>query len=302
MALEIHPIEFDGLQAVELTSPSARMVVITGMGPRIAFFGKPGGENLLYWKNDNLGREGWKLLGGHRVWVTRPLADESEDAYAADNGPCEVHLFKDGLDVTGEMHPVLHTRRGLRIRQVGGATFQVTAFITNCGPMLYSGGVWSPTCTNPDGGKEYGIPLGDRRLSWDVINLVIPRTFAGHTARVNDPQITFNEDFLIARPRGVESKRMVMAPMGFIVMTWPEKNLSFIKHTSYHPNGRYPFGCNLALYIGPDNFMVEMETYGEEQVVMPGATIENRETWRLVERVFDWSDPELLRGELERVD
>jgi hypothetical protein len=35
---------------------------------------------------------------------------------------------------------------------------------------------------------------------------------------------------------------------------------------------------------------------------MPGATIENRETWKLVERVFDWRDPELLRGELERVD
>lgn len=299
MSVIIREIEFDRLQAFELVTPAARMVVVTGLGPRIAFFGKPGGDNLLYWQNDDIGREGWRLLGGHRVWVTRPLADESEDAYAADNGPCEVTLFENGLDVTGEAHPVYKTSKGLRIRCNGSSTFQVTSFLTNCGTMLYSGGVWSPTCTDPTRGKEYGIPLGDRRLSWDVFSLVIPRTFAGHTARVNDPQITFTEDFLIVRPVGVESKRMISAPQGTIAMTWPEKGISFIKHSPYHPGGRYPMGCNLAFYIGPDNFMVEMEMYGEEQIVLPGATIENEETWKLVDRVFDWSDPEVLRSELE---
>lgn len=300
MALTVRLITFDGLQAYELLSPAARMVVVTGLGPRIAFFGKPGGENLLYWKNDDLGREGWRLLGGHRVWVTRPLADESEDAYATDNGPCQVTLFGDGLDVTSEVHPVYKTSRGLRVRCIDDSTFQVTSFLTNCGPMLYSGGVWSPTCTDPAGGKEYGIPLGDRSLSWDVINLVIPRSFAGHTAPVNDPQITFTEDFLIVRPAGVESKRMVSAPYGIIAMTWPGKNLSFIKHSPYHANGRYPYGCNLAFYIGPENFLVEMETYGQEQVVLPGATIENQETWVLVDRVFNWSDPNALKDALDK--
>ncbi len=289
--MSIQHILFDGMEAYELTTSMARMVIVTGLGPRIAFLGKPGGENLFYWKNDDLGREGWRLLGGHRVWVSRPNADESEDAYAADNSPCEVVLYENGLYVTGGMHPVYKTRRGVRIRLLDDSTFQVTSFLTNCGPFLYSGGVWAATAVDPAGGKEFSIPLGDRRLSWDLIKLVIPRSFASHSSPVDDPQITYNEDHMIIRPKGIETKRMVMAPMGIIAMTWPARGFSFLKHSPYNQNGRYPHDCNLAIYNGPNNFMFEMETYGEEQTVLPGATIENRETWKLVDTVFDWCDP-----------
>ena len=287
-------ILFDGLDAVEILTSKTRMIIITSMGPRIAFWGKPGEENLLYWQKNDIGREDWLLFGGHRVWVTRPGADESEDTYAADNGPCEIVETELGIRVIGSVHPVFKIQRGVEIRQVDENTFEVISFITNQGPMLYSGGVWAPTCINPIGDKEFGILLGNRELSWDLVKIVIPRTFAGHTSRLNDDQITYNDDFMIIRPKGVESKRMVMAPHGIIAMTWPRKHISFIKQSYLKPQGNYPLDCNLAIYVGPDNFLVEMESYGAEQTVLPGETIENHEKWRLVDAVLDWVNPEFL--------
>lgn len=285
-------INFDGLRAIKITNDRLVMVVITGLGPRIAFFGLQGESNLLYWKIDDLGRQGWRLLGGHRVWVTRPGADESEDAYAADNEPCKVSLENDCLSVTGSEHPFLKTERGLAIRVLDSSTFEVISCVKNNGPMLYSGGVWAPTCLLPQPGQQFGILLGDRRLPWDLVKIVIPRKFAGHSAPVDDPQIRFTEDFMLVQPQGIETKRMLMAPLGIVAMTWPQENLSFIKRSRFNPRGRYPLDCNLAIYNAPGSFMLEMESYGEEQTLLPGSTMELRERWTLVEETLHWQDPD----------
>lgn len=289
--MQITSTKFDRLDAVEITTSKVKMIAVTEMGPRIAFLGRPDGENLFYWENDDIGRHGWKLLGGHRVWLTRPGADEAEDTYAADNAPCTVEIHDSGVKLRGGTHAFLNISRGIDIEIVDEETFCVTSFLTNEGPMLFSGGVWAPTCINPFGGRQFGIPLGDRSKTWDVVKIVIPRSFGGHTARVNDPQIILNEDFMIIDPQGIETKRMVMAPLGIIAMSCPKDSLSFIKRSDYNPQGQYPLGCNLAVYIGPNNFMVEMETYGQEQTVLPGETITNVETWKLVDTVFDWQNP-----------
>jgi hypothetical protein len=96
---------------------------------------------------------------------------------------------------------------------------------------------------------------------------------------------------MIVSPNGVETKRMVMASLGMIGMTWPAKNLSFIKRVHFNPQGQYPCSCNLAVYIAPGNLMVEMETYGEEQTLLPGCTMKNTETWKVIDEVLDWQQP-----------
>lgn len=292
--MNINKILFDNLEAYELTTAKIKMVVVTELGPRIAFLGKPGGDNLLYWQNNDIGRENWRLRGGHRVWVSRPLADEAEDAYAGDNDPCMVAIKENELVVTGGINPVFKIQRGIRIRCIDDSTLSVTSFLTNQGPFLYSGGVWAVTCINPCGGKEFAIPLGDRRSGWDIIKLVIPRKFADHTSPVNDPQITFNDDFMIVKPQGIETKRMVMAPMGICAMTWPQQNISFVKYHPFKPNARYPQECNLAIYNAPSNLMSEMESFGEEQTVLPGDTIENLEIWKLLDQKLNWQEPAQL--------
>ncbi len=80
--MRIKEILFEGHKAVEIITDHLRLVVVTEFGPRIAFFGKPDGDNLLLWAPGEYMREKWDLAGGHRVWVTRPGADENEDTYA----------------------------------------------------------------------------------------------------------------------------------------------------------------------------------------------------------------------------
>lgn len=293
--MKIQEITFDGIRSVELLTSGLRLILTLSLGPRIAFFGRPEGPNLLYWQNDDKGYGDWKLLGGHRVWVTRPLADESEDAYTPDNDPCEFETLPDGFRAVGKIDPRLKIQRGIEARAVGENCVEIKSFLVNRGMMLFSGGVWTPTCLDPAGGKEFGVLLGDRSQSWDIIRMVIPRSFAGHTGRVNDPQIEMNEEFMVVRPNGTENKRMLYAPHGGIAMTWPAENLTFMKHSRYNPLGSYPLGCNLAFYTSPGNFMVELECCGPEQTVLPGGAIELIEAWTLADATLDWKNPEAFK-------
>ena len=293
--VETKQIEFAGFSAFEMITKKIRMVVVTGTGPRVAFFGKPGGINLFSWYPADIGRGDWKLHGGHRVWITRPGADEAEDTYGADNGACTVEEAGGELIVTGGIHPFLRICRGLQIKQMDEVTFQVTNFLRNDGNMLYSGGVWAVTCTRPIEGTSYGIPLGDRSRAWDLIKVVIPRQWGGNVCKVDDPQFKWTDDLLIVRPQGSQSKRMLFAPLGAIIMSNPGEGISFIKQSISVPGGHYPLDCNLAVFIGNNNFTVEMESYGAEQTVQPGETIENIEIWKVVEEVFDWQDLEKIQ-------
>ena len=60
----IKKIKYDGFDAVEISTAVLKAVLIYEIGPRIAFFGKAGEENLLYWDKDGIARNSWKLYGG----------------------------------------------------------------------------------------------------------------------------------------------------------------------------------------------------------------------------------------------
>ena len=271
---------FDGLACVTLYTGRMRLVLVMGAGPRIAYLGAgPEEKNILYWQKDGMVRGDWSLMGGHRVWLTRPMADESEDTYAGDCEPCRVDREQDGVTVTAPPHPFTRLERGIRVRVLGETSFEVANFIKNTGPLVYSGGVWSPTCVNPKGRTFYG-PLGDEGASWDMVRIVIPRVFAGNVTQVEDPQVTFEGNDMVVRSMGRVTKRCVGAPKGEVSMLWPEEKLKFTKKAEYVRDGNYPLGgCNVAVFIGENDWMGEMETFGAEQTVRPGETIWNREVW-----------------------
>ena len=279
--MQINDVIFDGLKAREFLDDDWRMVVITRCGPRIAFLGRRDDSNILYWNPDGVTRGSWRLMGGHRVWLTRPMADESEDTYLDDNAGCAVEEIKNGIVVTAPAHPLNRLERGMRIEWLERGEYQVTNFVKNTGSLIYSGGVWSPTCINPDG-KVLRIPLGEDGASWDIVKIVIPRIFAGNAQRLDDPQVRFEGNDMVVTPDNTLCKRCVCAPKGTLQMTWADKGIVFTKTSAYIHGGRYPLdGCNLAVFIGKDNWMAEMESFGVEQSIVPGQTISNIETWRL---------------------
>lgn len=271
----------ESADAVELRTPALRLVAVSAWGPRIAFLGKPGGDNLLLWKPGTYTRGQWDLRGGHRVWVTRPGADECEDTYATDNAPCAVELLPDGFRITGGEHPANRTRRGISVTALNDHTLRVDNFLTNTGDLLYSGGIWALTCTVPTPGTQYGIPVGDGS-EWDAFSMVLFRRWAGHGAGgFDDPQFQIKGDVLAIQPQGKENKRMLQSRHGIIAMSDPQRQLTFAKRAPLHDGQPYPLNTNLAVYIGPDNFMVEMETMGHERTLRPGESLHHVETWVL---------------------
>ena len=280
--MQINEITFDGLHALEIVDDRWRMSVVTQCGPRIAFLGRNDGNgNILYWDRSGAARGNWKLMGGHRVWLTRPMADESEDAYLDDNDECAVEEIENGLIVTAPAHPQHRLERGMRIEWLAQGRYSVTNFVKNAGDMIYSGGVWSPTCINPDG-KALRIPLGADGATWDIVKIVVPRVFAGNTQLLEDPQVRFEGNDMVITPAGTLCKRCVCAPKGTVQMSWADQGITFTKTSAYVKGGNYPLGgCNLAVFIGQDNWMAEMESFGIEQSIIPGQTIRNTETWEV---------------------
>lgn len=291
--LTIKEIEFDGMAAVEIATAKARLVAVTAMGPRIASFGTRAGRNLLFWDYPRKYARGqWRLMGGHRVWATRPLGDEPEESYADDNEPCALKVRKDGIELRGAVHPVFKTSKAIKVKVLDDDTFKVENVITNHSEMIWSGGVWGLTCTLPKRNTTYGIPLG-RHGEWDIFSIVIPKSWGG-TQRilVNDPAVRMTEDCMVLDlkrrgPRSGTSKRMVQAPQGVIGMTDPGEGVAFIKRAPFLDGANYPWNCNLAYYCGKGSFMVEMETLGPDQTVLPGKSISTEETWMLRKPV-DW--------------
>jgi hypothetical protein len=280
----IQRIKFEGLDAIELCTPRLRVVALTAKGPRIAFWGRPDGSNLLLWAPGKYRRDRWDLMGGHRLWVARPGADEAEETYATDNQPCEVAAHSGGFTVTGAQDPGQKIRRGFTVTAGADGRIILDHFLRNESDMLWSGGLWALTCTLPSDKSTYTLPLGDGS-SWDYATIVAFRTWGGGHGGVGfaDPQFGFTDDAMVLKPSGRENKRMLKADTGLIAWHEPKQGLLFAKHAAYDPAGNYPLGTNLALYVGPKNFMVEMETMGAFAILKPGQVLKHRETWLLAD-------------------
>jgi len=274
----IQDISHLGHGAVELVDGNARMVIVTSVGPRIAWFGRTGSGNLLYWDDAGAHRRGeWRLYGGHRLWTTRPLADESEEVHEPDNQACRAEPIADGVRIIAPRSQ-LRIEKSLSVT-VSDGVWTVAHELRNTGTLLWSGGAWALTCTLPTTDTRYRVPLGGGPAGWDVATIAIPLRWGdGHTSRLDDPQFTLTADAMEFRALGDEAKRMVRAPQGVLEMRDPERGV-FRKRTEFVTDATYPLDTNLAVYLGPGRFMVELETMSPMRTIAPGGTLSHVETW-----------------------
>lgn len=277
-----------GLAAVELTTSALRLVAVHGAGPRLAWFGPAGGDNLLLWDDAQPLKyqrtapgKAWSLRGGHRVWTAGMGADENETTYRPDDAAGTCETAADGFTVTAAHDPETRTRRSIRVRILRDDRLEVVNSIANEGDMLCGLGLWGLTCSKPNASTRYVIPLGDQ-TDWDTTTITVFRTWAGHgTGSFREEQFELTDDAYVLTPRGRETKRMITSPAGSIAMVDAQRDLTFAIATTYEPHIPYPTHANLAVYVGPDNFMVEMETMGPHVVLKPGQRLDHRQVWTL---------------------
>ena len=285
--MECRRIEFMGVAAYELTTDLVKMVIVEQFGPRIAFFGFVGDDNILLWEPGKYTRGEWDLRGGHRVWAAGMGADENESTYAPDNCVCRVQFVGDAIRITGAKCPLTNTERGIQVRALTSGIFEVQNFVTNVGDMLYAGGIWALTCTVPSMDCVYAIPIGDTS-PWNTTTMVLFDRWAGHGhAGFSDPQVKVTNTYVHVTPAGLETKRMVQSRLGIIAMVDRGAGFTFVKRAKYNPAGQYPGGCNTAFYVGPANFMVEMETMGPQSVMRTDETVVLTEQWALTPDVSE---------------
>jgi hypothetical protein len=277
--MKIAETTFDGHAAFELVERRTRLVVVHSIGPRIAFFGRAGGANLLYWDETRAQARGdWRLYGGHRMWIARTGADESEETYAPDNAPCRVKRIANGIRVTAPLD-ASRIEKTIAIRARDGE-WTIDHVLRNASDMLWAGGVWALTATRPLRSTRYEVPLDGGDPRWDVISIVIPRRWGGsHTTRIADPQFTLTDDALAFRARGVEGKRLAYAPRGTLTMA--DQRGLFTKVARVVDGGAYPYGANIAAYLAPKSVMVELETMSPAQTLRPAQVQHHVETWTL---------------------
>jgi hypothetical protein len=220
----IQRIKFDGLDAIELRTPALRVVALTAKGPRIAFWGRPGGDNLLLWKPGKYFRGEWELMGGHRLWAARPGADEAEETYATDNQPCTVKVSAHGFTVTGALDPAQKTRRGITVTATADGRITLDHFLRNESDMLWSGGLWALTCTVPS--KKSALHAAARRRL--LVGLRDDREPSAPGAAGTAASASTIKQFKLHRrtrwsckPSGRENKRMLKADAGIIAMARP---------------------------------------------------------------------------------
>lgn len=293
--MPVRAITHDGVSAVELTTSALRLVAVTGFGPRLAWFGRPGGDNLLFWDDvakpkyvrEAPGKD-WKLRGGHRLWVHAGSAgDENETTYRNDDAPATSEVRADGFTVRAAYDPETRTRRSVSVRILAENRLELVHEIANEGDMLVGAGAWCLTCTRPGPGTRYVIPLGDG-TEWDTTTITSFRCWAGHGTRsFREEQFAFADDAYVLTPKGQETKRMIRTPRGVIAMTDSERKLTFAIRAGFDPEAAYPLGHNIATYVGPANFMVEMETMGAIQTIKPGQRLSYRQEWQLIPQAVD---------------
>ncbi len=289
-----HKIIGNALDTVSIETSKVRIEVTTEFGPRIKFFGVPGGKNILFWDNEGkYVRNDWKLRGGGRVWTTRPWANETEETYMTDNEKCLGIISRSGtkMEIFAPTHPVFKLRKGIEVSKITDNIFRVVSIVDNESDMLWSGGVWALACTDPKN-KTYGIPLGHPWSRWNSFQITYSPYWANHTSLVNDPQISPNEKFMVIKPAGRELKRDIKAPMGLIGASDEQEQYTFWKYAPYISDGRYPQGANIAIYNGPNNFMTEMETMGPQRILGPGERIVHTEYWILLPGTTSFTKPE----------
>ena len=285
--MSIQATTWNGISCLQIRTELVELLVALDFGPRICFLSIAGKENMLFWPTDQDAYsrqavgcdEAWYLRGGHRVWLARGMADESEETYFPDNQPATYEIRDNTVEIWGAIDPVNRVQRGLRIEVIDEQKLLVDNVAKNHSDMLFSAGLWALTCTLPTAGSSYYVPLGDGS-SFDTATITLFKEWAGHGQQsFADDQFTVEGDCMVLRPAGKENKRMILSAASCLALNDTERHCAFVIGTDFEPQATYPVNANIALYIGDDNFMVEMETMGALACLKPGQELVHRQRW-----------------------
>jgi uncharacterized protein DUF4380 len=271
-----------------LTNGRVEARVVTDVGPRIIDFRSAGGDNVLYLRESEIGRQGeadWVFRGGWRFWVA---PETKETTYALDNSPCQVEVVDgDVLRVTGPAQPSAGIRKQIDVRLLADAPhLQITARLKNVSdhPVTYA--AWSLPVLRP-GGRAF-VPLDKGSLTaFDSIRKLILWSYAEFTDpryRFGDRLVEIDSSKVKPAPAGQSGRRDDESKIGVDTTAgWAAYLVGgtlFLKRFPHDPHGQYiDGGATVEVYSSAE--FLELENLGPLTTIAPGQETTIAEDWWL---------------------
>ena len=272
-------------KVLSLCAGGIKLSVTTDIGPRVIFYGKEGGENILFEDvNDEVnkpeelmdpvlkGKGGWHIYGGHRLWKS----PEYMDTYYPDNAPVKTEILPNGAVFTAPVELTTGLEKSVKITmdEKGVATLE-HKFVNKGEKQTTPIAIWALTVM--DGGAEAHLPLDtsdtaflpNRNIVHWCYNKVDDRRL-----KISDDDIVIGFDKSVPHPLKVGT----MNTLGYVFAF--TKAGKFTIKLPAPDGGVYPdFSCNVESYTY--NLFTEIETLSSLFTLKPGESRTHTEVWAL---------------------
>jgi len=264
---------------LKLRNDTVELVISTGFGPRVLYYGFPGGSNLFKNFDEQLSstdRDKWKSYGGHRLWHAPEVFPRT---YYPDNDPVEYEW--DGIALTLKSSDEKVNNIGKKITitlSPEGPGVILNHEIINRGVWDVKLAAWSLSVMAP-GGRVI-IPQEEYKPHPDVLLPARPLVL-WHFTKMNDPRFIWGERFIqLKQDDRYPSKQKfgVTNTKGWAAYSF--EDMVFLKQHSYIDGAVYPdMGCNSEFYTEPG--FLEIETLSPLTTLRPGESVSHTEEWSL---------------------
>ena len=253
----------------------AEVGIALDFGIRVVHLSCPGMENLFYEQpadlsDGNATPQGWKLYGGHRMW----LAPEGDQSYYPDNEPVSYVVDGDSVLVEQKTDPWTGMKKLLKLNFREHSISLENIFINDTDAVV-EGGSWGVNSMAGGGVAKIdfvGTDPGD----------YTPRRVVSLWANTNihDPRLQFTKNSLTATQLPMEDyfKMGLYCDPGKAV--YENKGQRFtLTFGAFGIENHPDNGCNFELYLAKE--FMELETLGVKRTLQPGEAASHTETWTL---------------------
>ena len=272
-------------KVLSLCAGGVKLSVTTDIGPRVIFYGKEGGENILFEDvNDEVnkpeelmdpvlkGKGGWHIYGGHRLWKS----PEYMDTYYPDNAPVKTEILPNGAVFTAPVELTTGLEKSVKITmdEKGVATLE-HKFVNKGEKQTTPIAMWALTVM--DGGAEAHLPLDTSDTAF------LPNRNIVHWCynKVDDRRLKISDDDIVIGFDKSEPHPLKVGTMNTLgyVFAFTKAGKFTIKLPA-PDGGVYPdFSCNVESYTY--NLFTEIETLSSLFTLKPGESRTHTEVWSL---------------------
>ena len=290
-------VEYGGWkQCARLTDGRIELIATLEVGPRIIRFGFDGGPNEFVEFAEDMGKTGgseYRSYGGHRLWVSPEVAGRTD---LPDNSPVRHEWDGENLTLTAPVEQATHLQREMQITLTDGGV-RIEHRVYNKGMFEVYCAPWCLSVMAP-GGQAF-FPQEAYRPHSEQLLPARPMVLWAYTD-MSDPRWTWGRRLIRLRQDATATTPQKVGAL--VTAGWAAYRNGdhvFVKCFPCEAEEYPDFGCNFETYT--NERMLELESLGPMQVILPGERATHVETWGLFEAVSLPDEDAPLEDELARL-